>query len=485
MFALTKLLLRYLKKLESDGDLKALRNIHLLADECHRGQYVESEFEGDDNYKAQIEEMRNGLGRVFMHWIRKHPGDLILVTATFFRSDYVSIIPAKYINDSKHKCFTTYELSYFEYLKTFPKGFTISLRFAVGEPEATVKHLFSEKRCETIVYLPPSVSALCDGPYNGKASQLTKRKARMLERYQSALGTYTSSSEYAQTIRTRRGNVNAVDFVTQLERDKRQSWVVDQLDDSKYGSWNDRVPFDLIWALNLCREGFDFPALRRAVVIGYRSSQVTMQQIIGRGLRPYPGKDSFEFVVNIPTKKEQDEEATNEWIGNAFKQMAGFLALAEQFKAPPWKPKHTDEEVSAIKNARQDLTGIINGIAGRITDKKSTNAEDIIRSVLDQREHTNPVVVDYIKKLLSNRSELMRQAAELCIDIKPAHDIFDCIRMVTFEITGMTLEMIREVLGRGEPLTEEKILEWADAYYEKYGTWPSCSTKNPVVSYQK
>jgi hypothetical protein len=465
-------------QLESEGDLKALRNIHLLADECHRAQYIESEFEDDDKYKDQIEELRNGLGRVFVHWIKRHPGDLILVTATYFRSDYVSIISEKYI-----KNFITYELLYHEYLKTFPKDFKISFRFAVGEPEATVKHLFSERKCETIVYLPPSVSPLCDGVYNGKKSQLLKRKANMLDRYQSALGTCNSSSEYVQTIRTSKGNINAVDFVTQLERDKKQDWVVDQLDDNKHGLWNDRVPFDLIWALNLCREGFDFPALRRAVVIGYRNSQVTMQQIMGRGLRYYPGKEGFEFVVNIPTNKEQDQDALNEWIGNAFKQMAGFLAFAEQFEAPPWKPKHTDEEVAALKKASQDLSGILNDIGRRITDKKETNAEDMVRSVLDQREHTDPVVVDYIKKLLGSRSESMRKAAELCIDIKPAHDIFDCLRIVTFQITAMTLEMIRETLGRGEPLTEEKILEWCDAYHEKYGKWPSASTTNPVIGY--
>jgi hypothetical protein len=27
-----------------------------------------------------------------------------------------------------------------------------------------------------------------------------------------------------------------------------------------------------------------------------------------------------------------------------------------------------------------------------------------------------------------------------------------------------------------EPLTEEKILEWADAYHEKYGVWPTADS---------
>lgn len=37
------------------------------------------------------------------------------------------------------------------------------------------------------------------------------------------------------------------------------------------------------------------------------------------------------------------------------------------------------------------------------------------------------------------------------------------------------------VLG-GEPLTEEKILEWVDAYYKKYGEWPTSSTNRPVIA---
>jgi superfamily II DNA or RNA helicase len=55
---------------------------------------------------------------------------------------------------------------------------------------------------------------------------------------------------------------------------------------------NDRDHVDIIIALGMAKEGFDWIWCEHALTVGYRSSLTEIMQIIGRATRDAPGKGS-------------------------------------------------------------------------------------------------------------------------------------------------------------------------------------------------
>ena len=53
---------------------------------------------------------------------------------------------------------------------------------------------------------------------------------------------------------------------------------------------------DIIIALNLAKEGFDWPPCEQMVTVGYRGSLTEIVQIIGRCTRDYEGKSEASFI---------------------------------------------------------------------------------------------------------------------------------------------------------------------------------------------
>ena len=71
----------------------------------------------------------------------------------------------------------------------------------------------------------------------------------------------------------------------------------------------DRDYVDIIIALGMAKEGFDWIWCEHALTIGYRSSLTEIVQIIGRATRDAPGKTRARFTNLIADfKRKQDED---------------------------------------------------------------------------------------------------------------------------------------------------------------------------------
>src|SRR5699024_12091225 len=58
----------------------------------------------------------------------------------------------------------------------------------------------------------------------------------------------------------------------------------------------DRDAADIILALGMAKEGFDWPFAEHALTVGYRASLTEIIQIIGRVTRDSPGKRHAQFT---------------------------------------------------------------------------------------------------------------------------------------------------------------------------------------------
>jgi hypothetical protein len=103
---------------------------------------------------------------------------------------------------------------------------------------------------------------------------------------------------------------------------------------------NNREHVDIIIALGMAKEGFDWIWCQHALTVGYRSSLTEIVQIIGRATRDAPGKTRARFT-NLIAEPDASEEAVTEAVNDTLKAIAASL-LMEQVLAPrfEFKPKN-------------------------------------------------------------------------------------------------------------------------------------------------
>jgi hypothetical protein len=99
---------------------------------------------------------------------------------------------------------------------------------------------------------------------------------------------------------------------------------------------------DIIIALGMAKEGFDWIWCEHALTVGYRSSLTEIIQIIGRSTRDAPGKTRARFT-NLIAEPDASETAVTEAVNDTLKAIAASL-LMEQVLAPrfDFKPKRLD-----------------------------------------------------------------------------------------------------------------------------------------------
>ncbi len=97
---------------------------------------------------------------------------------------------------------------------------------------------------------------------------------------------------------------------------------------------------DIIIALGMAKEGFDWIWCEHALTVGYRSSLTEIVQIIGRATRDAPGKTRARFT-NLIAEPDASEAAVTEAVNDTLKAIAASL-LMEQVLAPrfEFKPKN-------------------------------------------------------------------------------------------------------------------------------------------------
>ena len=101
---------------------------------------------------------------------------------------------------------------------------------------------------------------------------------------------------------------------------------------------------DLIIALGMAKEGFDWAYCEHSLTIGYRGSLTEIIQIIGRCTRDSRNKSHAQFT-NLIAQPDADDDDVKISVNNMLKAITCSL-LMEQVLAPTlkFKAKITDEE---------------------------------------------------------------------------------------------------------------------------------------------
>ncbi len=266
----------------------------------------------------------NKLGLHLGQFIARDRVHILAMTGSYFRGDAEAVLMPTDEEKFDTVTYTYYEqLNGYEHLKQLDIGYYF---YSGSYADDILKVLNPDEK--TIIHIPS---------VNSRES--TKDKIREVEHIIEALGTWQGSDPATgfQLVKTPDGRILRIaDLVDDdpAKRDRVSAALKDQ--EQK----NNRDHVDIIIALGMAKEGFDWIWCEHALTVGYRSSLTEIVQIIGRATRDAPGKARARFT-NLIAEPDASEQAVTEAVNDTLKAIAASL-LMEQVLAPrfEFKPKN-------------------------------------------------------------------------------------------------------------------------------------------------
>lgn len=267
----------------------------------------------------------NKLGVHLGDFIARDQVHLVAMTGSYFRGDAEAVLAPQDESKFDTVTYTYYEqLNGYEYLKQLDIGYYF---YSGSYADDILKVLDPDEK--TIIHIPS---------VNSRES--TKDKVREVEHIIESLGDWQGSDPETgfQLVKTSQGRLLKIADLVDDEPNKRDR-VSSALKDPSQKNNRDHV--DIIIALGMAKEGFDWIWCEHALTVGYRSSLTEIVQIIGRATRDAPGKTRARFT-NLIAEPDAAEQAVTEAVNDTLKAIAASL-LMEQVLAPrfEFKPKNS------------------------------------------------------------------------------------------------------------------------------------------------
>jgi hypothetical protein len=262
----------------------------------------------------------NVLGSQLGALIARDKVHLVAMTGSYFRGDSEAVLAP-----ADEARFETVTYTYYEQLNGYNwlKSLDIGYFFYTGRyVDAVAKVL--DPALKTIVHIP-----------NVNARESLKDKEREVNEIMHSLGDWKGIDPATgfHQIQTKDGRVLKVaDLVDDSDLSMRYS-VLTALKDPAQKNNRDHV--DVIIALGMAKEGFDWIWCEHALTIGYRSSLTEIVQIIGRATRDAEGKERARFT-NLIAEPAAEQAAVAEAVNDMLKAISASL-LMEQVLAPRYE----------------------------------------------------------------------------------------------------------------------------------------------------
>lgn len=272
----------------------------------------------------------NRLGSHLADFIERDKVHIVAMTGSYFRGDAEAVLDPHAEAKFDVVTYTYYEqLNGYTYLKKLDIGYYF---YADSYVDDVLKVL--DPSLKTIIHIP-----------NVNSRESTKDKIKEVESLMHKLGTWEGVDPATgfQLVKTGDGRILRIADLVDDDPAKRGQ-VANALKDPR--AKNNRDHVDIIIALGMAKEGFDWIWCEHALTVGYRSSLTEIVQIIGRATRDAPGKTVARFS-NLIAEPDASDEAVTEAVNDTLKAIAASL-LMEQVLAPrfEFKPKNPSAEAT-------------------------------------------------------------------------------------------------------------------------------------------
>jgi superfamily II DNA or RNA helicase len=340
-----------------DGlDVKKLNDTLVAIDEFH---HVSAE--GD-----------NILGQVLKGIMANSDAHIVAMTGSYFRGDSVPVLMPE--DEAK---FTKVTYTYYQQLNgyEFLKSLGIGYHFYTGKyfkkhPEKEMSALAEvlDENQKTIIHIPSVNSA-----------ESSKEKYEEVNHIIDVLGELEFQDEKTGVLRIKSHKTGKILKVADLVNDNQKSRdkISGYLREIKSAD-----DIDIIIALGMAKEGFDWPYCEHALTIGYRGSLTEIIQIIGRATRDSNNKSHAQFTNLVAQPDAQDIEVKLS-VNNMLKAITASL-LMEQVLAPNFnfKIKKDDDDDEDDDDRTIKIRGFKLPTSQRAKDIIDTDLNDLKAKLL-------------------------------------------------------------------------------------------------------
>jgi superfamily II DNA or RNA helicase len=441
------------------------RDLLLWIDEAHHVSHGKTDT-GEDVHNSLGRIMRSALEELDLNF------SLGLATATFYRGDRVSVVPACHLSG-----FVRFSLSYEDYIRDL--GLTLTNDWIVYEnnnwTEAITKRMADAKK--TIVYIPPVGSSFSLGS-----------KTRDVEAVLRAIAqseTPVIEDQDCPVMRVRRGDqwIRVLDLVDEtLRREKKRALI--------HAHRSGRDDIDIVIALNMAKEGANWKWAEREIIVGQRSSLTDIIQTIGRLFRKAEGKSHVEVFHLIPfvlehLNSENLREACNEALkaylllmmvddilqlelpSSRAAESTGDGPLEDTNRPPRVKLTEVTDEDTALSIHKNVLESVIQAIhtnAGLKDDTVALNKkfQEIVANVLQEHgvTHEHEEIAREMWRSFSRQSNKVLGIKVQDIKADLVHlNPFEGLLAFTSQTVGIeTFAQLRSAVGQWKNLDENYIV---------------------------
>ncbi|EOQ98604.1 DEAD/DEAH box helicase [Leptospira wolbachii serovar Codice str. CDC] len=303
----------------------------------------------------------NRLGELLRSIMEKSNAHIIAMTGSYFRGDTAPVL-----SPEAEAKFTKVSYNYYEQLNgyTYLKTLGIGYHFYQGKYTSAILEVLDTNK-KTILHIP-----------NVNSGESTKDKHNEVDTIIDAIGSVTKVDPLTGVIfvKSKDGKtIKVADLVndTPSDRDKIQSYLrnMKSVDD-----------MDLIIALGMAKEGFDWPYCEHALTVGYRGSLTEIIQIIGRCTRDSDNKTHAQFT-NLIAQPDAADGQVKIAVNNMLKAITASL-LMEQVLAPNFKFKTKLSDEDKPEPGEIKIRGFKTPSSKRVQDIIESDLNDLKATIL-------------------------------------------------------------------------------------------------------
>ena len=319
----------------------------------------------DEFHHVSADKDSSKLGNLLHSIMTKSNAHVVAMTGSYFRGDGVPVLAPEDEMKFNKVTYNYYDqLNGYNYLKSLGIGY----HFYQGKYLNAINEILDTDK-KTILHIP-----------NVNSGESTKEKYEEVNAILDSIGEFEKQDSETGVLYIKRKSDGKIIKVADLVDDNpaNRDKIVNYLKSIK--SVDD---IDLIIALGMAKEGFDWPYCEHALTVGYRGSLTEIIQIIGRCTRDSENKAHAQFTNLIAQPDAEDNEVTIA-VNNMLKAITCSL-LMEQVLAPNFKFKtrlldDTEEapkETVKIKGFKQPSTAKVqNIIDSDLNDLKAKILQD-------------------------------------------------------------------------------------------------------------
>lgn len=334
-----------------------------------------------DEFHHVSADIGNQLGEVLRDVMRNSSAHIIAMTGSYFRGDSVPILLAE--DEAK---FTHVTYNYYEQLNGYShlKSLGIGYHFYQGKYTAAIMDVLDTDK-KTILHIP-----------SPNAGESTKDKYAEVDTILDAIGEVVATDPDTMIMTVKRHSDGKLLKVADL--------VMDDAGRDKVINYLRNIlrpeDMDLIIALGMAKEGFDWVFCEHALTVGYRGSLTEVVQIIGRCTRDSENKAHAQFT-NLIAQPDAADDMVTVSVNNMLKAITCSL-LMEQVLAPSFKFKTriSDDDKSGSGELR--IRGFKEPTSQRVKDIIESDLNDLKATIL-QDSSMQKVIPGYVDPEVVNK----------------------------------------------------------------------------------